>query len=346
MLVIEAPGRKVHQAGPSGHFPPVPSVPSSLRPLLPCVKCEPDASPPTPPSGNPVPSATGTSFPLVQRPPRPPDTLFPLRYLRQHVPTTHLTPPPPTGTLPNVAIPLPLGVPHMKKPSVDASTGSFLKKSTYTRARLSANPQAKKLVALLDPQHRRLKKSQSVVNDAEDDEIMKEADVDEVAGQAGAALGALNLDLTSFVSRDYKDPLFKHVFPAGLAGLRELSAASLQPEVVRICAILKSLGPSHKLAPHAKVLAGIELAWRKPFEAHAEATNAVILAQGTHAQDRKDWLDAYAAVYGALQQLFPRRDSFIEGFFRREHAAKVAKKSPAPVDQAPAGPNGKQPALA
>ena len=44
------------------------------------------------------------------------------------------------------------------------------------------------------------------------------------------------------------------------------------------------------------------------------------------------WLNAYDSVFGALRQTFPRRLTFIDGFFRRDNQPKAAKKpAPGPV---------------
>jgi hypothetical protein len=220
----------------------------------------------------------------------------------------------------------------MKLPSDTASSGSLLQKSTYTRARLAANAKTKKFVSLLDPAHKTLKKAQATLNDAEDDLLMAEAAVDDTGGQLEDAFSALNLDLTAVVKRDYKDPLFKQVFPKGLASVRRLTTTALHEEVSRIAGILKSLPASHPLAKHAKTLLALEAEWKKPLAAFEEAKGAVNLAVGARDQARHDWLNAYDSVFGALRQTFPRRVAFIDGFFRRENQPKAAKKpAPGPV---------------
>ena len=214
----------------------------------------------------------------------------------------------------------------MKLPSKTASSGSLLQKSTYTRARLAANPKTKKLVPLLDPAHKTLKQTQSTLNDAEDDLLMAEAAVDNVAAQIEDAIAAVNLDVTALIKRDYDDPLFKQLFPKGLAALRDLTTSALHEEVSRIAAFLKSLPAAHPLAKHAKTLLALEAEWKKPVAAFDEAKGAVNLATGARDQARHDWLDAYDSVFGALRQAFPRRVTFIDGFFRRESQPKAAKK--------------------
>ncbi len=222
----------------------------------------------------------------------------------------------------------------MKLPSATASSGSLLQKSTYTRARLAANSKTKKLVQLLDPSHKTLKKAQAALNEAEDDLLMAEAAVDEIADQIEETIAAVDLDLTAFVKRDYKDPLFKQVFPKGLSALRRLTTAALHQELSRVAGVLKSLPASHPLARHAKTLLALETEWKKPLAAFDEAKGAANLAAGARDQARHDWLNAYDSVFGALRQTFPRRLAFIDGFFRREGQSKAAKK-PVVVPAAP-----------
>jgi hypothetical protein len=213
-----------------------------------------------------------------------------------------------------------------------ASPGVLLRCSRFTIARLRAHGDAtRKLIDVIKPAHDGLKSTQAAFMDADDHRIDMQADFDECDLRAREECTNVQLAAIMVVERDFQSPLYTELFPTGLTGLKQMSGEDLRADLPRMIAVLKSLPPTHPLAPHFKMMQAVEHAWVKPAEMLAAAQTRRALADGALGKAKQAWLDAYDALAGALQLEFPRKRSFVSSFFPASRSKKKSVTPPAPV---------------
>lgn len=221
----------------------------------------------------------------------------------------------------------------MNMPSKSTPNGRMVRGSRHTLARMRANPQAKKHLGELEPQHKALKAAQLAWNDADDAVVDADAEVLEVDFLAKEQLTDLQLDLTSYVKRDYADPLYRALLPKGLTDLKRTKRADLRDEVARVVAILGDLAKDHPLFKHGVILGKTFKAWEEPLKTLARAETNRLKADNAILAARNAWLLAYDGLAGTLRKEFPRRKVFVDSFFY-DFGGKSKAKAVAPVEPA------------
>ena len=175
------------------------------------------------------------------------------------------------------------------------------------------------------PHHDALEAASDARKKADNAVLYARGPVVEVNEAVAVFLTTFQLDVLKVVAKNYDDPLYKALFPKGLADLRKLSGQLLCDELVRMGTRVQELGKSHPLATHAAALNTLIKDYAAPLKALKVAMDAQEAADVVVATSKAAWRLAYDGIAGSLRKLFPGRKSYQESFFYPEPAASVKK---------------------
>ncbi len=203
----------------------------------------------------------------------------------------------------------------MQKPSKTTGPGSLIRGGRLFLSGLASNPKAKKFGTQFRPLQLKLKTAQGRVIEADDEVVDAQGPFNEIHFRASEAVTDLQLDATAAVRRDYRDPLYRALFPDGLTGLKKMTGKAFRGELPRLCGEIKKLGSDHSLRRHLGPLEELDKEWKGPAKALDEAEKGLATAKRHYETARDEWVDGLVSTHGLMTAAFPRRQAFVESFF-------------------------------
>lgn len=229
----------------------------------------------------------------------------------------------------------------MEMPGEDTPPIAYLPRSTYTIARVAADPQTKGLESSLESAHVALQQALRQGEDLEYEEQKKTAVHDAKDEHNDDNIEGFELALLAHVKKNRNDPQYIRYFPNGL---REITAADPRKEGRdRIEQMLEtmtkdeadaSLGPLVAIwAPQIKTAFG-EVKTADDSLTETEKALA-FLNEKTIPALMATWRTEYKKLEGALTGVYASNPKKVARFFkpfrRRQKANKKAEPTPAPV---------------
>lgn len=219
----------------------------------------------------------------------------------------------------------------MKSFDERSAVGGMLKAGTRTIAMSLGHPKAKNLIAEFSKAQSGLKKCRDLNNDADDALIMATAECDLQRELTNETAEEFQIALEGVVRKDWSDPLYKACFPKGLTAFKDQDSSEYADNLPALVATITESGDAtlKKFVPrfqkHAKD-------FEKPLAARDQAEKLARSAGLKLSKCKIEWLDAYAALEGSFNAMFPRRKRFVASFFPQASGTSKKPATPAPVD--------------